>query len=293
MIHSMTGFGRGRAEGPGSTLTVELRAVNHRFLELKTRLPRELAALERRASAMTRARLGRGSVELSVRIVKAAGEGAEVVVDQALARRYLDELTDLTKLLRLSDKVSLAQLARAEGVVQLRESALDEGALWPTLEAALGEALDKLCEMRAQEGAALKAELIDRAAAITAWVDSIEAEVPVALQHARARLEARMSEVFGDSALVEPARLTQEIALLVDKTDVSEEISRLRAHLAQVGRFLEAEGPIGRKLDFLVQELNRETNTIGSKCQSADLAHKVVELKAEIERVREQVQNIE
>ncbi|HET8542634.1 MAG TPA: YicC/YloC family endoribonuclease [Anaeromyxobacter sp.] len=291
MIRSMTGFGSGRGGAAGEELDVEIRSVNHKYCEVKVRLPRELSALEADATKAVRERLARGGVDVAVRRSGAAGAVAPRV-DVPLAEAYARAFADVKARLGLDGGVTVADVVGAEGVVRLEERALDLEAAREALRTALAGALDALLAMRTREGEALARDLAARLDAVEGLVARAAALVPQTVEHHRARLAERVQELTRGIG-VDPARLAQEVALFADRTDVTEEVTRLRSHLAQARALLAGAEPAGRKLDFLVQEMHREVNTIGSKSQSAEIAGIVVSAKAEIERMREQVQNVE
>ncbi len=290
MIRSMTGFGAGHGASGGEELDVEVRSVNHKFCEVKVRAPRELAALELDAAKAAKERLARGGVEVSLRRPGAAG-GLAPRVDVALAESYARAFAEIAARTGLGGP-TLSDVVGAEGVVRLEERAVDVEAAREALRAALATALDALVAMRAREGEALQRDLSGRLARVEELVGRVAELVPAALAAHEARLTERVQELARGIAL-DPARLAQEIAILADRTDVTEEITRLRSHVGQVRALLASGAPAGRKLDFLVQEMHREVNTIGSKSQSGEIAAAVVEMKAEVERMREQVQNVE
>jgi uncharacterized protein (TIGR00255 family) len=291
MIRSMTGFGAGRAAQGGEEIDVEARSVNHKFCEVKVRLPRELAALELDLGRQVKDRLARGGIEISVR--RAAGRGTVAPrVDAALAAEYARAFAEIQGRLGLPGSVALADVLTAEGVVTLEERAVDLDAARAAAEAALAQALAALTAMRGREGAALASDLEARLATIVALVARVEAAAPQSIEHYQARLQERIAELMRGFT-PDPARLAQEVALFADRMDVSEEITRLRSHVAQMRGLVAGDEPVGRKMEFLVQEMHREANTIGSKSQSGEIASVVVALKAEIERMREQVQNVE
>ena len=291
MIRSMTGFGAGHGAAASEALDVEVRSVNHKFCEVKVRLPRELGALEPEAVKLVKDRLARGGIDVSVRRAGQAG-GLAPRVDVALAEAYARAFEELRARLRLSGAVTLADVAGADGVLRLDEPALDLEAARAALRGALDGALEALGTMRAREGEALARDLAGRLDAVEALVARAAALVPQTVEHHRARLAERVAELTRGIAL-DPGRLAQEVALFADRTDVTEEVTRLRSHLAQARALLASGEPAGRTLDFLVQEMHREVNTIGSKSQSAEIAAIVVTAKAEVERMREQVQNVE
>jgi uncharacterized protein (TIGR00255 family) len=291
MIRSMTGFGAGRGAAGGEELDVEIRSVNHKFCEVKVRLPRELAALEVDAAKAVRERLARGGIDVTVRRAGAAGAVAPRV-DVPLAEAYARAFAELQARLALPGALTLADIVGSEGVIRLDERALDVEAAREALRSALGAALDALVEMRAREGEALARDVGGRLDAVEALVARAAALVPHAVEHHRARLAERVEELTRGLAL-DPGRLAQEVALFADRTDVAEEVTRLASHVAQARALLASAEPAGRKLEFLVQEMHREVNTIGSKSQSAEIAAVIVAAKAEVERMREQVQNVE
>ncbi len=291
MIRSMTGFGAGRGTAPGEDVEVEVRSVNHKFCEVKVRMPRELGALEHELVRAVKERLARGGVEVTVRRAT-AGAGLAPRVDVALAESYARAFAEIQARLGLPGAITLADVLAAEGVVRLEERAVDLGAVSAALRGGLTVALDALVEMRAREGAALARDLGARLELIEQLVARVAELSPQLVEQYRARLDERIAELARGVAL-DPARLAQEVALFADRTDVAEEITRLGSHVAQVRALLALAEPAGRKLDFLVQEMHREVNTIGSKSQSAEIAAIVVALKAEVERMREQVQNVE
>jgi uncharacterized protein (TIGR00255 family) len=291
MIRSMTGFGAGRGGAGGEEMEVEVRSVNHKFIEVKVRIPRDLAALELEIARAVKERLARGGVEVTVRRT-APSAGLAPRVDAALAESYARSFREIQERLGLPGAVTIGDVLAAEGVVRLDEREVDLGAARAALGAALGRALDALAAMRAREGEALARDLQGRLAAVEGLAARVTELSPQAVEQHRARLAERVAELARGVQL-DPGRLEQEVALYADRTDVAEETTRLASHLAQARALLASGEPAGRKLDFLVQEMHREVNTIGSKSQSAEISTIVVALKAEIERMREQVQNVE
>jgi uncharacterized protein (TIGR00255 family) len=291
MIRSMTGFGAGRGGAGGEEFDAEVRSVNHKFCEVKVRLPRELGALEGDVVRQVKERLARGGVEVALR--RGGGRGALAPrVDLELAASYARAFEEVRRRLGLAGEVTLGAVLQAEGVVALDERAVDLEAARAAVAGALAQALDALAAMREREGAALARDLESRLATVEALGGRIEEASPRTIQFYRERLAERVQELSRGLA-PDPVRLATEVALFADRVDVSEEVTRLRSHLAQMRDLLRSREPAGRKMDFLVQEMHREANTIGSKSQSADIAGAVVALKAEIERMREQVQNVE
>ena len=291
MIRSMTGFGAGRGVVNGEEIDVEVRSVNHKYCEVKVRMPRELAALEHEVVRSVKERLARGGVDVAVRRI-ASGSLVSPRVDVGLAESYARAFAEVQARLGLPGPVTLAEVIAAEGVVRLDERVLDLENVGEALRRAVSAALGQLVAMRAREGEALARDLSSRLDELEGLVERIGALAPQAVESYRTRLSERIAELTRGVAL-DPARLAQEVAIFADRTDVAEEITRLRSHAAQVRALLDVSEPAGRKLDFLVQEMHREANTIGSKSQHAGIAGLVVALKAEVERMREQVQNVE
>ncbi len=291
MIRSMTGFGAGRGKSGGEEIDLEVRSVNHKYCEVKVRLPRELAALETEVVRAVKERVARGGVDVSVR--RAPGRSAAAPrVDADLAAEYAQAFEALRERLDLPGEVRLADVLAAEGVVGLEERQADVEAARAALGEGLSQALDALGAMREREGAALARDLERRLSSLEEALARVEALVPRSVEHHRGRIADRVQELTRGLPL-DPGRLAQEVAVLADRTDVSEELTRLRSHLGQMRSLVSSREPAGRKMDFLVQEMHREGNTIGAKSQNAEIAAHVVALKAEIERIREQVQNVE
>jgi len=292
MLKSMTGFGTGRARAGEEEISVEVRAVNHKHLEVKVRLPRELSALEPAVLKAVRARCVRGAVEVAVRRSAGTASGAVPTVDAAMARAWREALRVVARSVELADVPTAAQIAQLPGVVRMEEAVTDLAVADGALERALDDALNALVTMREREGRALQADLSARVQRVATLAGEVAALAPRTVETYRARLQERLADLL-KGAPVDEARLVQEVALFAERTDVAEEATRLQAHLEAFRAFLGGGEPAGRRMDFLVQEMHREVNTTGSKSQSTDVSTRVVELKAELERIREQVQNVE
>jgi uncharacterized protein (TIGR00255 family) len=292
MLRSMTGFGSGRATSGVEEVTVELKSVNHKFSEVKARLPRELSPLEQPVIRTVKDRLARGSVDVVVRRQTVAGSAAVPTVDLALAREYQRAFQELAQGLSTSESVSLQFIAAQPGVVRVEERSVSLEDAQRGLEAALGQALDALVAMREKEGQAIGQDLGTRIGTVEQLVTELTRFAPQAVEEYRQRLSDRIAEL-ARGVPVEPQRLVQEVAVFAERTDVAEELTRLRSHIDQFRALLATEEPAGRRMDFLVQEMHREVNTTGSKSQHAEISNRVVLLKAEVERIREQVQNVE
>lgn len=290
-MRSMTGFGRATCEIEGRRYVVELRSLNHRFLEVKPRLPWADPSLEQRVVQAIRARVERGVVSITVRDEGSAATARGAQADLPLARSVFRALEELRESLGLAEPVTLALVAAQPGVLTVGDPVTDPEALWSGLARGIDAALSALIEARRREGEALAVDLRARVATLRRLGDELGVHAKEAPREAARRLHARVERLLSESegVTLDPQRLALEVALLADKSDVSEELTRLATHLAEVDALLAAEGSIGRRLDFLAQELHREVNTIGSKTQ----APRVIDAKAEVERLREQVQNVE
>jgi uncharacterized protein (TIGR00255 family) len=290
-MKSMTGYGRGTCEVAGRRLVVELRSVNHRFLELKLRLPWSDASIEAHVTQAIRGRIGRGALTISVRD-EGGGAAQAVRADVALARQVYQALSEIRGALGLEEPVSLSLVATQPGVLTVGEAVSDPDALWRALEPGLADALDALVAARGREGTALKADLVSRIEALTTAQRDLAELTRDAPEQTKKKLRDRLDRALKPGE-IDPQRLAQEMAIIADKADVAEELTRMALHLTECRRLVDDGASNGRRLDFLTQELNREVNTIGAKSQSAPVASRVVDAKAELERMREQIQNVE
>jgi uncharacterized protein (TIGR00255 family) len=291
----MTGFGRATFQLEGASFEVELRSTNHRFLDLRVRLPRLLSECEPEVRARVAARFGRGKVD-AVAQLPPGGPRERLAIDLETAGRYLEAAAALRSRHGLSGKLEVGDLLSLPGVARMIELELPAEALQRAFFEALDVALERADAMRASEGAALERELSQRLARVDALAASLEGRAGAVREAARERLRRRAEKLAQETGLLDEARLYQEIALAADRLDVTEELVRLRSHVEQFRTALAEAGPgrpVGRRLDFLLQELGREANTLGAKIGDAEAAHLVVELKTELERVREQAQNVE
>ncbi len=294
MIKSMTAYGRGEVETPEQKWVVELRSLNHRFLELSLNLPKRLWALEDRVRKLIRSRISRGRVEMQLTWESQGDSSLTLRLDKALvgeARAILQELqtaSDLEEPLRLDHFLHLSDL-----IISKERDTLDLEETWGIVSQAVGQALDLLEGMRLTEGAALAADLAGHLAVIRQEMERIAAQAPALPQLWREKVTARLAELFKEALPVDESRLAQEVALMAERRDVSEELARLESHVSQFQQTLEAQGPVGRKQEFLLQEMLREINTIGAKAGDLLISQAVLEIKGVLERLREQVQNIE
>lgn len=291
-IKSMTGFGRGEVEHNGRSWSVEVRCVNNRYLDLKMKLPRGYAVLEERVRTMVARFHLRGRVDLFLSVSGDFSDLQEVKVNKVLAGGYRNALQSLADEFGLQLSVNAEQLAAYPDVMVREQKDEDLDTIWPFIEELLETALTNCDTMRSQEGLALSADLRGRLQSFDQTVTTIEESIPLLVEQRQKNLQERLEKLLGNIGL-DPARLAQEVAVIADKTDVTEEIVRLRSHIQQFTLFLNENGGVGRKLDFLIQEFLREVNTLASKINDASIAHLTVDLKSELEKMREQVQNIE
>ena len=292
MIQSMTGFGRCQKTRGSRDITVEIKAVNHRYLEFSSRLPRSLGFIEDKLKAQVQSRIARGKVEVSVTVAEQKGSASRVTLNEGLALSYLEELRIFARKNGLTDDLTLSDFCRLPDLFTTRMAEVDEDALWRDISETADGALDSFIAMRRREGEKLSADLAAKLYNILTLVEAVERRSPETVEAYRQRLYKKLGELLADRQ-IDDSRVLTEAALFADKVAVDEETVRLRSHIDQFRHILTLEEPVGRKLDFLVQEMNREANTIGSKAQDAEMARIVVELKSEIEKVREQIQNIE
>lgn len=291
-MNSMTGYGRGEAARGGAKFTVEISTVNRKQAELSLYLPRELDALESRARDEINTKVSRGRIAARVQWANKSGERAQVEIDRNLAKEYSKEYRKLATDLKLGGEVSLDTILRAPGVLQTSEEELDVESLWAPLRKAVRAALKELLAMRAREGANLKMDLQKRIEALQKSVKSVKRQAPKTVRRHREALLDRLNQSGLDLKL-DDERVLKEVALFADRIDITEELTRLESHFDQFADYAKAKGPVGRTLDFLSQEMNREVNTIGSKANDPVISRLVVTMKSELEKFREQVQNVE
>ncbi len=297
MIRSMTGFGRGEYSDEISKVTVEIKSVNHRYLDVFVKMPRRYSFAEETIKAAIKNRLHRGKVEVNVTVDNIAKSDSDVRLDKELAARYYKALAELKDSFEFGDEshISLSLLAKMPDVIVTTPAAEDEEAMVRRLLGATEKALDDFCSMREAEGAKLAADLSARADIIQDIRDRIEVRAPEIEKEYAAKFRARVEEILGGVYEVPEERVALEAAIFADKANITEELVRLASHISQLRGFLSYDGDdaIGKKIDFLIQEMNREANTIGSKSNDKEITSYMLDLKAEIEKVREQVQNIE
>jgi len=291
-MYSMTGYGKGAASGDGREITVELKSVNHRYLDVGMRLPRHLAFLEDGVRTALGARLSRGHVDVFINYRNLRSDARTVEIDVPLLTAFVSAARDANETLSLSDDLSLTSALRLPDVTNVREADEDTDAVLSLLQSAMDSAIDVLLDMRLSEGERMRVYLSGCADTVLTLTEQIAVRAPVVVEEYKIKLDERIQTLLG-AVEVDRTRLATEVALFADKASIDEEISRLHSHIAQMRALLDAGEPVGRKLDFVVQEMNREFNTIGSKANDGELTSLVLSGKAEIEKIREQVQNIE
>ena len=292
MVKSMTGYGRAEETIRGCTITVELRSVNNRYLDCNIRLPRLYLFAEDGIKSRVQNTISRGKADVFVTLDYAGKEEVKVTVNRPVADGYYGALKQLAQSYQMSENISVSLLSRFPDVLLAEKAEEDTEQRAQDIYSVLDRALADFDEMRTKEGSRLRDDILSRAAAIENMVTFVEERSPQTVSEYRAKLEARMQEVLQNTQIDE-SRLLTEAAIFADKVAVAEETVRLRSHIAQLREMLSKGGATGRKLDFLIQEFNREANTVGSKCSDIQIARQVVDIKAEIEKIREQVQNIE
>jgi uncharacterized protein (TIGR00255 family) len=292
MISSMTGYGRAQRLIDGRDITVEMKSVNHRFFEFSARIPRAYGYLEEKLKGLVYERATRGKMDVSVTILTLEGHSAEVEINGELAASYLAALRGMGEALGLVDDVKVTSLARFGDIFTVRKTEDDEAVIWDAVRTVAAEALETFVAMRLAEGERLKVDILARLETLETLTAQVEERSPAVVEEYRERLYQKLRDLLEDRQ-IDDSRILTEAAVFSEKTAVAEETVRLRSHIGQLRGFLSQKEAVGRKLDFLVQELNREANTIGSKCQDLAISRLVVEMKSEIEKIREQVQNIE
>lgn len=292
MLKSMTGFGRGEGETTLGKVFVESRSVNHRYCDINVKLPRRLAPFETRIKELIRSHVSRGRIDISVKVDAMGEERAQLSVDFHLAEQYYRALQSLKEKLRLKDKITLGLLAGAKDLITAKEEPTDLEPYWQEIVPILKRSFQDMDEMKRSEGEALAKDLHQRLQRIAQQLEGIKGQYSSRLDAYQNRLAERLRSLLG-GVEVDSFRFQQEIAILAERTDITEEIVRAESHLGQFLTLLEADEPVGRKMDFLLQEINREVNTVSSKANDAEISQRAIEIKGELEKIREQVQNLE
>ena len=292
MLRSMTGFGRGEDTIGGRHIVFEIKSVNHKYFEFNSRISRGYLFLEDRLKAYVQSKISRGKVDVFLQIEPLEEADVQVLVNHALASGYLSALRELKERYQLPDEPTLALMSRYSDVFSVHKAPADEDAVWNAVRQVADMAIASFLKMREAEGTRLQEDILEKAAEVITLVDQIEQITPETVESYRERLQGKIQELLQDNRFDEQ-RLLTEVAIFADKVAVDEETVRLRSHFQQLRKLVDSQGPVGRKIDFLVQEMNREANTIGSKSVNSQIAYLVVDIKALIEKIREQVQNVE
>lgn len=292
MLKSMTGYGRCQRVLEGRDISVEIKSVNHRFFEFSARVPRAYGYLEEKMKSFVQQNISRGKIEVNITVFTLEGKDAEVEINKSLAKGYIDALRSVADELDLTDNLSLNSVLRFQDVFSVRKTQDDEEVIWSGVKQVAEEAICNFVSMRTVEGERLKADIEEKLDSIEQSVGKVEELSPKTTAAYRERLYTKLCEVL-ENTNIDENRILTEAAIFAEKTAVDEETVRLKSHIAQFRTLINGEEPVGRKLDFLVQEMNREINTIGSKAQDIAVAKIVVDVKSDIEKIREQIQNVE
>ncbi|MBQ1463649.1 MAG: YicC family protein [Ruminococcus sp.] len=292
MVRSMTGYGRAQKVLNGRDILVEIRSVNHRYYEYSSRIPRTFNYIDEKLKALLKTSVSRGKVEVSVSISNIEGRDTEIAINKGAAEGYVMALRSVSDELGLVDDLALSKLIKLPDIFNIQKTPDDEEQVWNDVSQVAKEALDRFVDMRAVEGERLKSDVLEKADGILVMVGKVEEISPETVNRYRERLYKKLTEIL-ESKDIDQQRVLTEAAVFAEKIAVDEETVRLRSHISQLREMLQSGEPVGRKLDFIVQEMNREVNTIGSKAQDLNITRLVVDMKAEIEKIREQIQNIE
>lgn len=293
MIKSMTGFGRGENSDDLHNFTVEIKTLNHRYNDIIVKMPKHISYFEESVKKIIKEKINRGRVEVFISLEYINQSVIDIKVDLPLAKSYKQAIESIAGELNIDEKVSLDQIVRIPDVIKAEKREEDEDEIWICLKSALEEAIDKMMIMRSEEGKELAKDITMKSANITEMVKEIEKRAPLVVLEYKEKLKARVGELLEKEYKVDDSKLANEVAFFADKSNINEEIVRLYSHINQIISSLQMEEPVGRKLDFLVQEMNREINTIGSKASDLEITKLVVDVKSEIEKIREQIQNVE
>jgi len=292
MIKSMTAYGRGEVEENNRKFVIELKSVNNRYLDVNIRLPKHLLALEDDIRKYISSKISRGKVDVFISQEKFGDNDIKISLDEQVAQYYYNIFMQLKEKFNLSEEIGLSLFTKFSDIIIVEKNEEDYESVWKTIKKALDQALSVFIDMRIREGLKLKQDILEKCNIISQKVTEIEHRSPMVVEEYREKIRERISEFLKDVE-VDEARLLNEVAFFADKVNINEEIIRLKSHIEQLKNTLESEEAVGRKLDFLLQEMNRETNTIGSKANDLIISNLVIDIKSELEKIREQVQNIE
>jgi len=290
---SMTGYGRGEFENENYRITAEMKTVNHRYCDIIIKMPKKLIALEERMKALIKEKVNRGRIEVYINYDELVKNEHNITPNFAVLDQYHEALTAIKDKYELTESISLGLLSKYPDALEVSYEETDQEAVWEVMEKALNKAIESVFTMREVEGGKLKQDIEERVSNLKTMLDSIEVLVPDIVQAHKTKMLDRIQELLEGEMEVDQDRVIHEVAVYADKTSIAEEVVRLYSHFDQMHTFLDQGGNVGRKLDFLVQELNREVNTIGSKSPDIDVSNYVIEMKSEVEKIREQIQNIE
>lgn len=293
MIKSMTGFGRGENSDGLHNFTVEIKTLNHRYNDIIVKMPKHISYFEESVKKIIKEKINRGRVEVFISLEYVNQSAIDIKVDIPLAKSYKQAIESIAGELNIDEQVSLDQIVGITDVIKAEKREEDDAQIWICLKGALEEAIDKMMIMRSEEGKELAKDITMKSANITEMVKEIEKRAPLVVLEYKEKLKARVEELLEKEYKIDDSKLANEVAFFADKSSINEEIVRLYSHINQIISSLQMEEPVGRKLDFLVQEMNREINTIGSKASDLEITKLVVDVKSEIEKIREQIQNVE
>lgn len=293
MAISMTGFGRGEYKDDNYYFLVECKTINHKYADINIRMPRKILFLEEKVRNSVKNYIRRGRADIYIKFEVIGNEDISLKLDEDLAAQYVDILKRIKEKFDLSDDISVMSVAKFPDVVSTEEKEEDEDLIWSKLNKAIEESFTKLKEMRTEEGNKLAEDIVMRCDYLSKYIEEIEGFSDRVVEDYREKLNARISDLVEDPSVIDESRLAQEVAIYADKSSITEEIVRFKSHIAQLKKTVVKNESIGRKIDFLIQEMNRETNTIGSKSSDLNITNLVVEVKSELEKIREQIQNIE
>ena len=293
MAISMTGFGRGEFKNDNYHFLVECKTINHKYCDINVRLPRKISFLEDKIRNYVKNFVKRGRVDLYIKLDLIGSEDVNLKFDDKLATQYVNILKEIKEKFDLQDDISVMNVAKFPEIVKCEEKEEDEDLYWSMLKEALDMSMEKLIQMRKEEGEKLAIDTIERCDILANLIDEIEKYSNTVVDEYREKLNNRISEILENPSIIDENRLAQEVAIFADKSSITEEIVRFRSHIEQLRKTVEKNDSIGRKIDFLIQEMNREVNTTGSKSSNINITNLVVEVKSELEKIREQIQNIE
>lgn len=291
-MKSMTGFGKSKFESDGRTYSIEIKSVNHRYCDINVRMPRSISFYENDIKKAISTQVSRGKIDVFIDYTNYTNEGKDVVINTELAKIYIEQLRELAKMEGISDNINITEISKMPDVLQLKSNELENDIIFNELSECLNNAIENFALMRQAEGNKIKEDLLKRINNISEKVEEISRNTTGLIDEYVVKLRERIKEIL-KTDIIDEARLAQETVIFADKSSIQEEITRLNSHISQFKNLINVQGPIGKKLDFIIQEMNRETNTIASKSVKLEITNLVIEIKTELEDIREQIQNIE